>query len=60
MIFPKIVPMNSTPVKQVRQLPVRRQANPPTPINTANKQIGKLSFKKPTGCGCGMNKWKVI
>ena len=52
--------MNSSPVKQVRQLPVRRQANPPNPATPINTQIGKLSFKKPTGCGCGMNKWKVI
>jgi|LauGreDrversion2_5_1035112.scaffolds.fasta_scaffold293330_2 hypothetical protein len=53
MIFPKIAPMNSKPVRQVKQVRQVPQAN------TANTQIGKLSFKKPTGCGCGMNKWKV-
>ena len=54
-MFPKITPMNSKQVKQVRQVPVRKQATA-----TTKTQIGKLSFKKPTGCGCGMNKWKVI
>ena len=36
--------MNNKP-KQVKQL---RKVNP-----TSANVIGKLSFKKPTGCGCG-------
>lgn len=43
MIFPKIISMNHNPKTKVRVVQQARQ----------------LSFKKPTGCSCGMNKWKV-
>ena len=43
MIFPRIVSINNKPKQKVRVVNPARQ----------------LNFKKPTGCNCGMNKWKI-
>ena len=43
MIFPRIISMNNKPKQKGRAVNPARQ----------------LSFKKPTGCSCGMNKWKI-